>query len=166
MAAPGTTFLAAAFAALSAPALAACGGEAVTVLSCSTGGGAKTLDVCIRDGFVTYAFGPRGGTPQLDLSVPVAEIEHQPWNGIGRSIWETTTFRNAGHAYEVHISVDRLTEGQPTTGGVAVMKGGAELARVACDPGTAIIGLWAVSDAKQAVGQCWDQGRFAWRSCS
>lgn len=148
-----------------APAQAACPASGVTVLSCTTQEGRKALDVCIEGADVTYAYGPKGGTPELELAVPVAEIAHVPWNGIGRSIWETTTFDNRGHAYEVFISVDRMAEGQPTSGGVSVLKGGAEVARVTCDPGTDVIGLWAISDAKQATGQCWDNTGFAWGAC-
>lgn len=147
------------------PAGAACLPDETTVLSCTARNGAKTIDMCMAGGYVRYAFGPRGGAPELTLSVPVRDIEHHPWNGIGRSIWESTTFRNAGHAYEVYISVDRVAENNPTSGGVTVLNSGTPIAQVDCDPGTATITIWAISDAREALGLCWDTSDFRWTAC-
>lgn len=152
-----------AYALLAPPALACSGGT--TVLDCTARGGAKSLQVCIQGDQVTYAYGPMAGPADLQLSVSVTAAENQPWAGVGRSIWEATTFRNAGYAYETWISVDRLSETNEASGGVTVMQGEKTLAQIACDPGTAKIGVWAVSDAKEARGQCWSPDRGVWGPC-
>lgn len=163
--ATGKALLAAAFSVAAFSVHAACAPGEVTVLSCTAKSGARVLDVCIGGDQISYAYGRPGQPPELRLTEPVASVAHQPWNGVGRSIWEATTFFNPGHAYEVFISVDRMAEGQPTASGVSVQRGGAEVARVDCDPGTDRMTLWAVSDAKQALGLCWDMGLFAWGPC-
>lgn len=135
---PNPLGLAAALAGLAAPVAAGCTGGAETVLSCTARGGSKALEVCIAGREIGYAYGPRGAAPELRLVRDVAEIENRPWPGIGRTLWEETTFRNDGYAYLVHISVDRLDENATPEGGVIVLRGGATLARVDCDPGAAI----------------------------
>ena len=153
----------AAFLASAAPAFAACVPADGTVLSCTAGGGSKALDVCIGGTDISYRYGPRGGTPDLTLRAHVAQVEHQPWPGIGRTIWENTTFRNGSYAYEVHGAFDKFD--QTNSGGVTVYRDGAEIASVSCDPGSVTLGIWAVSDAKRALGICWDPGRQAWGGC-
>jgi len=66
----------------------------------------------------------------------------------------------------VFISVDRMAEDQPPIGGVVLRKDNHQVAQVDCDAGTAEIGLWAVSDAKEALGLCWDQGTQNWNKCT
>ena len=145
-------------------AMAGCPPGSETVLACTAGGGAKALSVCIEGDAVRYTYGSPGAEPDLRLSEPVAQVAHQPWPGIGRAIWEATTFMNAGYAYEAWISTERNEDAVPE-GGVNVLKGEAEVARITCDPGTATIGLWAVDDAKQARGICWDMETLKWGSC-
>ena len=135
-----------------------------TVLGCTAKGGAKEIAVVIDGDTISYSFGPAGGAPDLQLSEPVATVLHQPWSGVGRAIWEATTFTNAGYAYEVWMSVERQEDAVPS-GGVAVLQGEAEVARIDCDPGSARVTLWAVSDAKEAQGICWDLQTFSWGSC-
>ena len=148
--------------------LAACPVGTQTVLTCTAKGGAKTLAVCIDPGRaeISYAYGNPGRQPELFMSRSIDEIDHRPWPGIGRSIWESTVFYNQGYAYEVFISVDRMAEDQPPIGGVVLRKDNHQVAQVDCDAGTAEIGLWAVSDAKEALGLCWDQDRQNWNKCT
>lgn len=146
-------------------ALADCPDPDGTILSCTLRDGTRAVDVCITGEDVTYAFGKPGLAPELTLSAPILEVHHQPWHGVGRSIWESTTFHNAGHAYEVYISVDRLTDDHPTSSGITVTKGGEEIAQLDCDPGSDTIGLWALSDAKAARGQCWQPDSLDWGAC-
>jgi len=148
--------------------MAACRAGTDTVLSCTARGGAKALDVCLDTGAgeISYAYGAPGRTPELYLSRSIAAIDHRPWPGIGRSIWESTVFYNNGYAYEVFTSIDRMAENQPPIGGVLLYKGRQQVARVDCDAGSAEIGLWAVSDAKDALGLCWDQGAQIWNNCT
>ena len=42
---------------------------------------------------------------------------------------------------------------------------GREIAALTCDSGTAELGLFALSDAKQAAGQCWDADAQNWGAC-
>ena len=156
------------FGLMAGSAMAACPIGTGTVLSCTARGGTKVLDVCLDSGagVISYAYGAPGRAPELFLERAIAGIEHRPWPGIGRSIWESTVFYNQGYAYEVFISVDRMAENQPAIGGVLLQKGGKEVAQVDCDAGSADIGLWAVSDAKEALGLCWDQGAQIWNTCT
>lgn len=146
-------------------ALADCPGGTTTVLSCTLGGGAKTLSLCIDGETIRYDFGKTGQAPELRLSEPVAKVAHQPWPGVGRAIWEATTFSNAGYAYEVWMSVDRLIEDAPQEAGVTVTKGDKTLAELRCDAGSVDAGFWAVDDAKEAQGICWNMHSFAWEGC-
>jgi len=144
---------------------AQCLGNQDTVLSCTMRDGARQVDVCIDGADITYAYGAPGAAPELVLREPVATVAHDPWPGVGRTIWEATTFINQGYAYEVAISVDRLDESAPVQGSVTVMKAGETLARLHCDePGT-VIGIWAVADAKAAQGVCWQPHLFQWGKC-
>lgn len=127
--------------------------------------GTRQIEVCLGPADITYTFGAPGGEKELSLSEPVATVAHRPWNGFGRSIWETTTFSNEGFSYEVYISVDRLTDEHPTQSGVNVWDGGAEVASVGCDKGSDVIGLFAVGDAKAAAGLCWDDPSETWGAC-
>ena len=147
------------------PAAAQCPGNQKTVLSCTMRDGARQVDVCIDGANITYAYGAPGAAPELTLREPVATVAHEPWPGIGRTIWEATTFINRGYAYQVAISVDRMDESAPPQGSVTVMKAGETLAHLQCDtPGT-VIGIWAVSDAKEAQGLCWQPNLFQWGNC-
>lgn len=145
-------------------AVAACRGE--TVLSCTAQGGKKSLDVCISDGAVTYSYGATGKAPDLTLDAHVAEITHQPWPGVGGAIWEETTFFNKDYSYVVWLSVDRNNHDMPPMGGVTVQKSGKDIARVECDSAGIELGLFAISDAKGAMGLCWDGMNGRWGSCS
>ena len=128
-------------------AAALCDAVSTTVLSCTTGRGTKQLDVCITGDRVTYRFGPHTA-PDLRLSAPIKEVAHQPWPGIGRAIWESTTFRNGAFSYEVYGAYDKID--QTSNGGVTVTEQGREIAALTCDSGTAELGLFALSDAKRA----------------
>ena len=90
-------------------AAALCDAGSTTVLSCTTGRGTKQLDACITGDRVTYRFGPHTA-PDLRLSAPIKEVAHQPWPGIGRAIWESTTFRNGAFSYEVYGAYDKIDQ--------------------------------------------------------
>lgn len=154
-----------ALAALPGLAAAACPTGAEPVLSCTARGGAMALDVCLADQEVSYAYGAAGGAPDLRLHRNIADVSARPWNGIGRSLWEEVTFENAGYAYLVFMSVDRMDPAAQPEGGVIVQQGGNDLARVDCDAGSVTAGFWAVSDAKARAGLCWSPERFAWARC-
>jgi len=143
---------------------AACPGGSETVLSCLVGG-SQRLELCLSDTHASYLFGVPGEMAELALAEPIETIAHHPWMGVGRSIWESTTFRNGDYAYEVYISLDRLSEDHETESGVIVWRGEDEIAQLSCDPGTDVIGLWAVTDAKAAAGLCWQPEIEGWAGC-
>ena len=121
--------------------------------------------VCIPGADITYSYGVPGRPPELFLSEPVTTITHDPWQGVGRTIWEATTFTNGAYSYEIAISVDRMDENHPTQGSVTVKKNGETLTHLQCDPAGLIIGLWAVTDAKETLGVCWYPRLFRWGPC-
>lgn len=137
----------------------------VPILHCLANDGAKEIALCLEGDRVRYSFGTPGAAPDLTLSETVAEVKHQPWNGVGRSIWEATRLFNKGYVYEVFLSVDRLDEDHPISAGVTVLRDDETLATIACDPGAATISLFEMLDAKAAQGLCWDQGAVEWGAC-
>ncbi len=146
----------------SAPLLAGCPRGAQTVLSCAMKNG-KKLDVCILKDTIIYAYGARKARPELRLEEPVKTVRHTPWNGIGRTIWETAAFTNNGYSYEVYISYDKFD--RKNEGGVIVSRDGKELARLECLSRGLDIGLSAVSEAKEKAGICWSYDTHAWGRC-
>ncbi|MEX0368224.1 MAG: hypothetical protein AB3N22_19335 [Ruegeria sp.] len=138
---------------LSGAASAQCGDQRL-VLDCAIG--SKALTVCVSDATATYAFGPRDA-PELALTQSLDAVTATPWPGIGRSIYEDVTFTNGSVSYTTWISVDRLAENQPTSGGVIVSQSGKTLAELTCAEGTAQIGVFAIADAMANAGYCVDR---------
>lgn len=158
---------------LATPAGAACGPGFETFLSCTFSGGMKALDVCSDSERATYAFGPAAGPPELALATTVADLDYEPWPGIGRTIWERVTFRNGGVAYVVHGAIERDYPADAAaevvvtvTGGIEVMRGEEPIATLACDPGSADF-AWgeALSNAKARAGLCLDHASRTWTAC-
>ena len=149
------------------PAFADCAGT--TFLSCDVGRG-RHLEVCIEPGAraFAYAFGP-AGAPELTLREDFSAGTARPWNGVGRSIWASVGFRNAGYVYEAWHSLDRLDPEAVPEGGVNVLKGEATVATLLCRPGpgpgpdTVIAPVFAIEDAMQAAGFCRDREAGTWR---
>ena len=148
---------------LASPAAAACpGGD--RVFWCQIG--PKALELCHTDGALIYSFGPKG-RPELTIAEPLETVDFTPWPGIGRYIWETVAFRNAGFTYQIHTSVERGPDA--TTGLVAdltVFDGDAEIALLACDMDTATNSLDRIYDLKAEIGQCWDMESRSWGLCN
>lgn len=146
-----------------ASAFAACEGR-TTVLDCPIG--SKQLTVCIGGGEASYAYGPKGA-PELAVTQPLGQVQGTAWAGVGRSIWEEIIFTNGNVTYGVWHSMDRLTEGNPTDGGVLVTKGDRTLADLQCEPGRAAVTIFAISDGFAAAGFCWDRSNFRYaRTCA
>jgi hypothetical protein len=150
---------------LAAPAAAqVCGGQ-VEMLHCPVKGG-RELTLCLGDGQATYRFGPRGA-PDLSLTRRLEEIEATPWQGVGRSIFEDVTLRNDGVSYTVWTALDRQVEDNAFSGGVIVTRDGMELASLDCLPGQAEGTVFAVSDAFEEAGFCWQRKDQRWsRDCA
>jgi hypothetical protein len=150
---------------LPAAAFADCAAE--TLVSCDVGWN-RRLEVCITpgdangNGSFSYSFGPPGA-PELQLSVPMSALTVRPWSGVGRSIWASVGFPNAGYVYEVWHSYDRLAENPVMEAGVNVVQGDATLAAFTCQPGGTIAPAFALEDAMAAAGYCWNTDSFAWQ---
>ncbi|MEM6303282.1 MAG: hypothetical protein AAF744_01085 [Pseudomonadota bacterium] len=140
--------------AASSAAAQACEPGLANVVSCKIG--SKALQVCAGSGQASYAYGPTGA-PELAITQRLEEVEARAWNGVGRSIWEEIGFRNNEVTYTVWAAIDRLEEGNPMSGGVVVSRGETVLADLQCQAGTAQVSTFAVSEAFQAAGYCWDR---------
>lgn len=143
----------------------ACSANAMTLFSCTFGGGAKTAEDCLGASDITYRFGPTGETPELIVEATPVGVHLTPWNGIGRAIWEEVVITNAGYDYLVHYSAER-DPGGAVSGGIVVAQGGSEVAQLTCDEGTvAGADFYPLYDAKEAAGQCYDRANFVWGPC-
>lgn len=144
------------------PTVASAACPELTVLSCMIG--AKRLEVCATGDSLTYAFGRDGRPADLVLTEPLAAGTYTPWNGIGRSIWESVDFRNDGHVYTVWSSFDRMDPGARVDHGVTVQKGDATLATLTCAPGAVAAPFDALFDRMEARGFCWSREDFRWNA--
>jgi hypothetical protein len=140
------------------PALAECTGE--TLVSCPIG--AKQLQVCNEGDLLTYSFGPPGA-PDLQLASRPQEA-YTPWNGIGRSLWETITFTNRNVTYEVVFSFDRMVEDAMPEWGVVVTQGDEIIANLTCENQLANIPFDGLYDQITAAGLCWNREDFVWQT--
>ncbi|WP_225027061.1 hypothetical protein [Xinfangfangia pollutisoli] len=145
------------------PAFADCAGE--LLFSCPIK--AARLEVCLTGATATYSFGP-AGKPDLTLETPVADLDFQPWPGIGRAIWQTVRFHNRGVVYEVWSSLEKqMEENQPEPawqGGVTVQQGDQVLAELSCSTAPDPSDLDLIFQAKEAAGQCWNYSTQTWQN--
>ncbi len=145
------------------PAFADCDGT--TLVSCTVNG-ANQLEVCLNGDDLTYAYGPIGQAPDLALREPLANGTYTPWNGIGRSLWDSIRFTNADHTYEVIASFDRLDENAVTEIGVAILKGGDVIGNLNCDPAPGQTLFDSLFDEMTTRGYCWNRVDEIWaRTC-
>lgn len=167
---------------LSSAAQAACPTLAAPILSCSLKDGAKQLEVCLEGDSFTYAYGPRGGSPELRLYSEVADGSFRPWNGIGRTIWEVLVFRNGEYFYEVGMGWDKMAalidgedgEAQEEPDPGVAMSAGIDIQRqrpgqeveylafLECDPGSILYDTDRIYRVYDAAGLCWDHGERRW----
>ena len=135
-------------------------------LSCQIENSTKHLTLCVENGVVTYTFGPKGA-PELTLTEAVETVDHQPWPGIGRSIWEDTSLSNGDFTYEVWQSFDKLEQNEDLAGagGVTVTQNGETLVSLSCDPLTTKLGFFAIGDAKAERGLCYEMQDDTWGNC-
>ena len=89
-----------------------------------------------------YAYGKPGQAPELELIQTQADVVYTPWPGIGRYIWSTLMFRNGAYGYELHASIDKLTENARPEGTLTVYKGDEILSSKSCDTATLTESLW------------------------
>ncbi|MCF2870018.1 hypothetical protein L0664_02965 [Octadecabacter sp. G9-8] len=141
-----------------------------TFLSCRIADSENVLRVCFTATDTFYRFGPLGQTPDLELMEPIASVDYQPWNGVGRSISEAITFNTGPYSYLTYAGFERMFgeeeyEDIPhrSFGGVTVTKNDTEIARLECDRSSVDFG-WDVAlfEAKQALGFVWDDRNREW----
>lgn len=156
-----------ALAAFPATAGEGCFGPGTALFHCTTGGGAKALDLCLQDDVVLYRFGPVAGPAELLLGRTVRVADYTPWNGVGRDLWETLAVSNGPITYLVFWSLDRLVPDPDVQGGVEVQQGDTTLARVQCDAQSVTIADFEpLYDAKEQLGLTWCPETMLWaQSC-
>jgi len=113
---------------------------------CSFSQGKKAVTLCQEGERYSYAYGRIGYAPELRLVRDLPELGFTPWNGIGRSIWEEVTFRNASVEYLIGYSIDRVSEAGPE-GSLTVMEGGQRLALLICDAGSVEVNFTPLANA-------------------
>ncbi|MGB0903133.1 hypothetical protein [Halocynthiibacter sp.] len=162
--------LALVFALSAGPALA-CGPSAPlaadVLLSCKIEGRNRVLSVCAANGQAYYSYGTPDQSPELELIIPLRDVEVTPWPGVGGAIWEEMIFTNNDVEYVVWQSLRRDPENPEHSGGVNIREKGTEaevLLSLTCDPAILFseAGVFAFSDAKLANGQKWDLDQHIW----
>lgn len=146
-----------------------CLGE--TFISCNVARN-KHLQICIEPASsdaepkFTYQFTEKG-KEGLVLSEVFSAKTVSPWKGVGRAINSTVTFNNEGYKYQVWQSFDRLDEEAELEAGVHISKGDEDIASFTCqrDAQTKIAPLFALEDAMEQAGWCYDTGKFEWQHC-
>lgn len=148
---------------LASAAFAQCPEYAQTLVSCTLKGGTKQLTTCLDGTRASYAFGSVGRAPELVLDQSVRDVGMRPWPGIGSTIWEEFTFHNKGVSYVVHYAVERAPDGT-VSGGISVMKGEQEIARLSCDPGSVMSAGYGLPlfEAKERAGQTYSFDTQSW----
>ncbi len=137
--------------------------------SCQIEGRITEVLVCFDDQVVTYSYGPIDGAPDLTLSDIVAQVDFEPWSGLGAAISEAVTFYNGDFSYEVVGGFDRpfseeeMALGPRRFGWIDVAQNGQSLSRLECIPDTVGYG-WGggIYDAKVAAGLVWDDYSKTW----
>lgn len=146
---------------------AACLPNEKTFMACTIAGNGKSLRVCFDTDMVHYRFGAPDQPPELTLSSPVVAVDYTPWPGIGRAIWESVHFPNAGYVYEVFAGFDRMIQEDdpedPAFGGVHVLRDDQVIAELRCSPDSVDFtwgdGLFL---AKEAAGTTYDMSTRTW----
>lgn len=143
-----------------------CLGDGAPLFHCSFNGGAKTVDICQQAEVVYYRFGPANGAAEQILARDIRGVDMQPWNGVGRAIWEQVTFYNTVYSYIIDYSVERDPSGPPAEGRLIVAEEDSEIAELLCDTGSvSVADFYPLFEAKEAAGQCYDRETFSWMPC-
>lgn len=156
--------LATVFSLVTTAAMAECPNDAQVLLICDIADSTKHLETCLNADAVTYAFGVKGQAPELQLTRNIRAVEHTPWPGIGRWIWEAIVLFNAEYAYRVSYAFERDPENMVIEADLEVWKGDDVLASLSCEQGTIDFSGYPspVYDAKVAAGQAWDFDTKRW----
>lgn len=157
------------FLTLPLPLSAACASVEAEIFSCTFNSGKKSVEICQRGDIITYRFGKTGRPPELALNRPMSAVAYTPWNGFGRSIWESVAFQNKGVTYAVGMSMGKFIAaegGNPYSGSIEVQQNGSEIAYLECDADSGDFTVFKLQDAYEAQGYCWDRDAWIWsRDC-
>lgn len=82
------------------------------------------------DNFI-YQYGVDMAAPELQLVRPSSQVIKEPWNGIGRYIWDNITLKNKEYSYTVRHSYDKIDD--IALAEVSIAKNGAFITSVKCD---------------------------------
>lgn len=140
--------------------------------SCEIAGRNTEVFVCFDENQATYRYGAVGQSPDLELSVPIREVDFRPWSGVGKSIVESIVFYNLGHSYAVYAGFDRpfseeeMQREERHFGGLEVTRDDELLAELECVPKSVSYGFGGgIYDAKTTAGQRWDEVSRSWGGC-
>lgn len=107
----------------------ACSGKDGLIFSCTTTK-QKFVEVCDAGKTISYAFGKKGQTPELALSVPRAAASTYQWQGFGRTQRYAVTVPNGNTKYTVFHWTDTME--QTSSAGIEVEVGGKTVATLQC----------------------------------
>lgn len=140
--------------------------ETTELMFCAMQNSSKMVSVRLDGTDVVYAFGNLNEMSDLILTTPVAEVDYQPWPGVGNTIWETITFYNDGYEYVVVMGAERQDNPQ-RYGGITVRRAGEEIASLECIPSSVSFSFDnQLYDAKTEAGWCLDRGpKGGWTRC-
>ena len=136
------------------------------LMFCALQDSSKMVKVVLDGPDVIYAYGELNVMSDLVLTTPAADIDYQPWPGVGNTIWETVTFYNGDYGYTVSMGVERV-DNPERYGGITVTKGGNEIANLDCIPSSVSFEVAnPLFDAKTEAGWCWDlSAKGGWERC-
>lgn len=149
---------------LTSTAAHACPNGSENLVSCTFDGGKKQLQTCMAGNQISYSFGRTRRTPDLALSRHIHHVDHYPWPGVSRTIWESFSFENAGISYRVYYAQERDPRTPEISGGLYVEQDEETLAELICDAGSVITEGYPlpIFDAKVAAGQHFDRETYSW----
>ena len=136
------------------------------LMFCALQDSSKMVSVRLDGPDVTYAFGDLNEMSDLILTESAADIDYQPWPGVGNTIWESITFYNGDYSYTVVMGVERKNN-PDSYGGIIVRKAGEEIANLDCIPSSVSFDqVSPLSQIKAEAGWCPDFGaKGGWTRC-
>ena len=69
--------------------------------------------------------------PELHLVRPSSQVIKEPWNGMGRYIWDNITLKNKEYSYTVRHSYDKMED--VALAEVSIAKNDAFITSLKCD---------------------------------
>lgn len=116
-----------------------CDLDGTEMFRCTFDGGAKAVEVCDavwREGdMASSGFFKRGGGVEKEIVTDKASLIYDEGTGMGSVLSESVTFQaGGGYAYRIYWWADRGDA--QISGGISVLRDGAEVADLSCDAGS------------------------------